>query len=85
MDEDTLEAELLKAVRRAPDRRAVELAALIGLPRTNWGRSLARRLLPALGHLAAAGFVEERRGRYRLAEPGRRRLAERAANADERG
>jgi hypothetical protein len=78
MDEASLEAELLKAVRRSPDRRAGELADLVGLPRTNFGRPLGHRLRRPLEHLLSAGLVEEHGGRYRVSERGRRRLADQA-------
>ena len=78
MDEESLEDELLKAVRRAPNRGADELADLIGLPRTNYGRPLGHRLRGPLDRLRVGGLVDERDGRYRLAEHGRRLLAERA-------
>lgn len=79
MHEESLEDELLKAVRRAPNRGAHELADLIGLPRTNFGRPLGHRLQRPLDRLRASGLVDERDGRYVLAERGRRLLAERAA------
>jgi hypothetical protein len=77
MDE-SLEADLLKAMRRSPNRRAGELADLLGLPRTNFGRPLGHRLRGPLDHLRSAGLVEEHGGRYRLSERGRRRLADEA-------
>jgi len=83
VDEASLEDELLKAVRNAPGRRADDLAELVGLPRTNFGRPLGHLLHRPLEHLSARGLIEERRGRYRLAEPGRRLLAERAASPAE--
>lgn len=76
MDEDPLAAELLRAVRRSPDRRADELAKLLGLPRTNFGRAFGHRLSRPLEELHASGLVEEHDGRYRLTERGRRRLAD---------
>ena len=78
MDGGDLESELLRAVRRAPDRGADELAELVGLPRTNFGRGLGHRVREPLEHLLRAGLVEERRGRYRLSDRGRRALAARA-------
>jgi hypothetical protein len=81
MDDATLEEELLRAVRRAPDRRPDELAELVGLPRTNFGRPLGHRLRRPLEHLRADGLVEEHDGRYRIAERGRRLLADRAGGS----
>jgi predicted transcriptional regulator len=78
MTEESLEEDLLKAVRRAPNRRPDELADVLGLPRTNFGRSLGHRLRRSLERLRDEGLVEERSGRYRLAERGRVFLAERA-------
>jgi hypothetical protein len=83
--DDSLEEELLKAVRRAPNRRPEELAQLVGFPRTNFGRPLSRRVRRPLDRLCSEGLVEAHDGRYRLAERGRRLLAERAAGADEPG
>ena len=80
MDETSLESELLKAVRRAPDRRAGELADLVGLPRTNFGRPFGHRVREPLEHLRSEGLLEEHGGRYRLSDRGRRRLADEALN-----
>jgi DNA-binding IclR family transcriptional regulator len=80
VDEDSLETELLRIVRRAPGRRADELAELLGLPRTNFGRALGHRLSGPLDDLLASGLVQERGGRYRISERGRRRLADDALN-----
>jgi hypothetical protein len=77
MDEVTLEQELLRALRKAPGSGARALATAVGLPRTNFGRRLSRGLHETLERLAADGFVEEDRGRYRLTDEGRRELAER--------
>jgi DNA-binding MarR family transcriptional regulator len=77
MDEESLEYEVLRALRSAPGSRAVALAAAVGLPRTNFGRQLDHGLSETLERLAADGLVEKERGRYRLSERGRRELAER--------
>lgn len=69
---------LLRALRRAPGSTVDELADAIGLPRTNFGRPLSRRLRAPLGRLLVDRLVEEHDGRYRLSERGRRTLAERA-------
>jgi hypothetical protein len=81
VDETSLEDELLRAVRRAPGRGADELAELVGLPRTNFGRPLGHRLEEPLRRLLRDGLLEERRGRYRLSDRGRRTLARRALEA----
>ena len=77
MAEPSLETELLRAIRGAPGSTADALAAAVGLPRTNFGRSLRNRLREPVERLVAQGLVEERRGRYRLTDKGRRTLAER--------
>jgi coproporphyrinogen III oxidase-like Fe-S oxidoreductase len=77
MDEEALEEELLRALRSTPGSGVDALAALVGLPRTNFGRRLTRGLHETLERLAADGLVEEDRGRYRLTDEGRRELAER--------
>jgi DNA-binding IclR family transcriptional regulator len=75
---DDQELVLLRALRSAPDRSLAKLADAVGLPRTNFGRSLSRRLREPVNRLVAEGLVEEQEGRYRLSEYGRRALAERA-------
>lgn len=72
--------ELLRALRRAPDRSLDELATAVGLPRTNFGRPFGHLIREPVEHLLAAGLVQERGGRYRLSQQGRRVLAERALN-----
>lgn len=69
---------LLRALRSAPDSSLGELADSVGLPRSNFGRPLSRRLREPVNQLVAEGLVEDRGGRYRLSERGRRALAERA-------
>jgi DNA-binding IclR family transcriptional regulator len=78
MDEPSLEEALLLALRRSPGSRSDKLAEAIGLPRTNFGRRLKNGVTRPLQRLLAEGLIEEDRGRYQLAEAGRRRLAERA-------
>lgn len=75
---DGLELLLLRALRSVPDRSLGELADAVGVPRTNFGRPLSRRLREPIGQLVAEGLAEDRGGRYRLSGPGRRTLAERA-------
>jgi hypothetical protein len=48
----------------------------VGLPRTHFGRRLSRGLAGRLRELVVGGLVEERDGRYRVSERGRRVLAE---------
>jgi predicted transcriptional regulator len=80
--DSSLDQELLRALRRSPDRDLDHLAAAIGLPRTNFGRPLGHRLREQVDHLLDEGLVEERRGRYRLSERGRRALADQALDDD---
>jgi predicted transcriptional regulator len=77
MPSGPLDQELLLAVRRSPNRTMRELASAVGLPRTNFGRQLSHPLRGPVGRLLADGLIEERHGRYRLSERGRRVLAER--------
>jgi coproporphyrinogen III oxidase-like Fe-S oxidoreductase len=77
MDEEALEQDLLRALRKSPGSTVNTLARVIGLPRTNFGRRMSLGLYEALERLAADGLVEEERGRYRLTDEGRRDLAER--------
>ena len=77
MDVERLQHELLRALRKAPGRSVNALADAVGLPRTNFGRRMNRGLHGTLERLAAAGLVDEERGRYRLTDQGRRELAER--------
>jgi DNA-binding MarR family transcriptional regulator len=77
LEEEALEQELLRALRRAPGSTVKALAGMVGLPRTNFGRRMSRGLHETLERLAADGLVEEERGRYRLTDEGRRELAER--------
>ena len=80
MDEPSLDQELLRALRSRPDRNLSELADAVGVPRTNFGRRLDHRLRDPVEQLIDDGLVEERGGRYRLSERGRRTLAEDAAD-----
>ena len=75
---DGQELLLLRALRSAPESSLGELADAVGLPRTNFGRPLGRRLREPISQLVAEGLVEDHGGRYRLSERGRRALAERA-------
>ena len=76
MDDTSLNQDLLKALRSAPGRSLDELAGVVGLPTTNFGRPLGHRLRGPVSRLVDEGLVEERDGRYRLSESGRRTLAE---------
>ncbi len=78
MDGSLLEEELLRALRRAPQRSLDRLAEAVGLPRTNFGRALGHRLQQPVERLLDEGLIEEQQGRYSLSERGRRFLAERA-------
>jgi len=78
----SLDDDLLRALRNAPDRSLAELADAVGLPRTNFGRPLASRVREPVRRLVDDGFVEDRGGVYRLSERGRRTLAERALAAE---
>jgi DNA-binding IclR family transcriptional regulator len=80
--DERLDEELLRALRRAPDRKLDELASRLDLPRTNFGRRLDDRLRGPLDRLVAGGLVEEHDGRYRLSPRGRALLAERALGDD---
>ncbi len=73
-----LEDEVLRALRALPDQTLGELADALGLPRTNFGRPLTRRVQGPVEQLINERLVEEHDGRYRLSERGRRMLAERA-------
>jgi DNA-binding transcriptional ArsR family regulator len=77
MDEETLEHQLLCALRKAPGRCVNALADAVGLPRTNFGRRMNLGLDEMVERLTADGLVDEERGRYRLTDEGRRELAER--------
>jgi DNA-binding IclR family transcriptional regulator len=70
------ELAVLRAVRVAPDSGLREIAAAVGLPRTNFGRRLSRRLREPVGRLVESGLVVQRGDRYRLSERGRRVLAD---------
>jgi len=85
MDEpiSSLDEELLRALRRAPDRTLSQLAKDVG-PDTNFGRVLTRRIRDPVGRLVEARLIEESGGRYRLSVAGRRALGERACEVGER-
>jgi DNA-binding IclR family transcriptional regulator len=70
------ELSVLRAIRSAPDSSLGELADVVGLPRTNFGRRLSRRLRGPVSHLVDGGLVAEHGDRYRLTERGRRTLAD---------
>jgi predicted transcriptional regulator len=82
MAQDSLDDELLRALRALPDQTLGELADAVGLPRTNFGRPLVRRVQGPVRQLLTEGLVEEEEGRYRLSQRGRRTLAERALGTD---
>lgn len=78
MEDASLEVEeaILLALRSSPGSRAGELAEAVGLPRTNFGRRMKKRLRQPLERLKAAGLIEEHRGRYEITDEGRRSLSE---------
>jgi predicted transcriptional regulator len=76
-----LDDDLLRALRNAGDSSLSDLADAVGLPRTNFGRSLSSRLRPPLRRLLDRGLIEEHHRRYRISEDGRRMLADRALDA----
>ena len=76
-----LDDELLRALRSSPDSSLSDLADAVGLPRTNFGRSLSSRLRPPIRRLLDRGLIEEHHRRYRISENGRRELADRAFDA----
>jgi DNA-binding IclR family transcriptional regulator len=82
MGELSLDQELLRALRNAPDRSLGELAHAVGLPRTNFGRLLSHRLHEPVERLLGEGLVEEHDGRYRLSERGRHTIAERTLDPE---
>ncbi len=82
MTDESLADDLLRALRRSPNSGLADLAVEVGLPRTNFGRPLSERLRPPLERLVADGLIDERHGRYRLSDRGRRALAERALGSD---
>lgn len=81
MNDESLELDLLRALRKAPGADLDRLADEVGMPRTNFGRRVEARLRRPLEHLLDDGLVEEGEGRFRLSERGRLRLAERALDA----
>jgi hypothetical protein len=58
--------ELVRALRRAPDCTAEQLAREARLPRTNFGRALIGPVHAELERMEAAGTVERQGRRYRL-------------------
>ena len=79
----SLDEELLRILRRAPDRTLSGLANDVG-PRTNFGRVLTHRIRDPVDRLVATGLVEEHGGHYRLSAAGRRALGDRAFEAGKR-
>ena len=73
----SLDEELLRVLRRGPNRTLSQLASDVG-PRTNFGRVLTNRLRDPVDRLVATGLIEECRGHYRLSVSGRRALGGRA-------
>jgi DNA-binding IclR family transcriptional regulator len=78
LEVDRAELELLRAIRASPEAALADVAAALGLPRSNFGRRLNRRLVGPMNHLIETGLVECHGSRYRLSERGRRLLAEHA-------
>jgi DNA-binding IclR family transcriptional regulator len=70
------ELSVLRALRSSPDSSLTDLAAAVGLPRTNFGRRVSRRLRRPVGELVEGGLVAQHGDRYRLTERGRRTLAD---------
>jgi DNA-binding IclR family transcriptional regulator len=60
-----------------PGSSADAIAERLGLPRTNFGRQMTKRLSRPLQRLLAAGLIEEDHRHYRLTQEGRKSLAER--------
>jgi DNA-binding IclR family transcriptional regulator len=63
---EPFDEELVRALRRAPNCTAKQLARKAGLPRTNLGRPLIGPVHAELERMTAAGIVERRGRRYRL-------------------
>ena len=76
-----LEQQLLRALRNEPERTLTELAEAVGFPRTNYGRTLGKRIRTPVHQLVTQGLVEEHEHRYRLSKSGRRALADHAFNS----
>jgi predicted transcriptional regulator len=76
-----LEQELLRALRNGPESTLDELAEAVGLPRTNYGRSLSNHVRGPVHQLVTRGLVEEHGRRYRLSKRGRRAIADGALNS----
>jgi DNA-binding MarR family transcriptional regulator len=77
MDEAPLDEAILLRLRRMPGSSADVIAERLGLPRTNFGRRMKKRLTRPLQRLVAAGLIEENHRHYRLTQEGRKTLAER--------
>jgi DNA-binding MarR family transcriptional regulator len=77
MDEAPLDESILLTLRRMPGSSADAIAERLGLPRTNSGRQMTKRLSRPLQRLLAAGLIEEDHRHYRLTQEGRKSLAER--------
>jgi predicted transcriptional regulator len=77
MDEAPLDESILLTLRGMPGSSADAIAERLGLPRTNSGRQMTKRLSRPLQRLLAAGLIEEDHRHYRLTQEGRKSLAER--------
>ncbi|MDX6569085.1 MAG: HemN C-terminal domain [Gaiellales bacterium] len=69
---------MLRALRAAPEQGLTDLAASLGVPRSNFGRRLDHHLLEQVTRLVEDGLVELHGKRYRVSERGRDLLAKRA-------
>jgi DNA-binding IclR family transcriptional regulator len=69
---------MLRALRAAPEQGLADLAASLGVPRSNFGRRLDHHLLEQVTRLVEDGLVERHGKRYRVSERGRDLLAKRA-------
>jgi hypothetical protein len=76
--DDHADFEMLRALRAAPERDLAGLAAVLGVPRSNFGRRLDHHVLEQVNRLVDEGLVEPHGKRYRVSERGRNLLAERA-------
>ena len=70
-----LDVALLRALRGTKETNLRGLAAAVGVPRSNFGRALSHRLEEPVEQLVRDGLVDERGGRYRISDRGRRCLA----------
>jgi hypothetical protein len=79
--DDYADVEVLRALRATPGQDIAGLAAVLALPRSNFGRRLDGDLLARVSGLVERRLIETDGSRYRLSERGRGLLAERAFGA----